>query len=70
MLAVDRNEIEWVELLLMYKADTNIPEPDSGYSPLMLASYNDHLEIAYYLLKFGANLDYQVPKVIYSVSAK
>ncbi len=70
MLAVDRNEIEWAELLLMYKADANIPEPDSGYSPLMLAAYNDHLEIAYYLLKFGASLDYQVPKVIYSVSAK
>lgn len=63
MLAADRNETVWVELFLRYKADPNVPEPESGYSPLMLATYNNHLEVAYFLIKHGANLDYQVPKV-------
>lgn len=63
MLAVDRNETDWVDLLLTHKADPNALHPETSYSPLMLATFSDHRQVAHMLIKAGANLDYQVPKV-------
>jgi ribosomal protein S18 acetylase RimI-like enzyme len=43
------------KLCEIYKADTNVPAPRSGYTALGLAVFSGHIEVALYLLKRGAN---------------
>ncbi|WP_353063113.1 ankyrin repeat domain-containing protein [Tunturiibacter psychrotolerans] len=42
--------------LLSAKADVNQTD-DEGYTPLILATYNDNFKVAQLLLKHGANTD-------------
>jgi len=41
--------------LLNYGADINIQDKEDGWTPLMVAAYNGHVDLVRFLLKNGAN---------------
>jgi ankyrin repeat protein len=54
--AARSNDVNLATTLLDAKADVNQTD-DKGYTPLILATYNDNFEVAQLLLKHGANTD-------------
>jgi ankyrin repeat protein len=60
---VDQNELQWLELLIDYKVDPNTIHAETGYSPLMLAAFNNNDEAVRILVRGGANIDFQVKDV-------
>jgi uncharacterized protein len=50
------NDVNLAKTLLDAKADVNQTD-DKGYTPLILATYNDNFEVAQLLLKHGANTE-------------
>jgi uncharacterized protein len=54
--AARSNDVNSAKTLLNAKADVNQAD-DKGYTPLILATYNDSFEVADLLLKHGANIE-------------
>jgi uncharacterized protein len=54
--AARSNDVNLARTLLDAKADVNQTD-DKGYTPLILATYNDNFEVAQFLLKHGANTE-------------
>ena len=54
--AARSNDVNLAKTLLGAKADVNQTD-DKGYTPLILATYNDNFEVAQLLLKHGANTE-------------
>jgi hypothetical protein len=54
--AARSNDVNLAQTLLNAKADVNQAD-DKGYTPLILATYNDNFEVAQFLLKHGANTE-------------
>ena len=54
--AARSNDVNLAKMLLNAKADVNQTD-DKGYTPLILATYNDNFEVAQLLLKNGANME-------------
>ena len=54
--AARSNDVNMAKTLLDAKADVNQTD-DKGYTPLILATYNDNFEVADLLLKHGANIE-------------
>jgi uncharacterized protein len=54
--AARSNDVNLTKTLLDAKADVNQTD-DKGYTPLILATYNDNFEVAQLLLKHGANTE-------------
>lgn len=65
LLAIERDSSEQVRILLEAKANPDIKSPDNRYSALMIAKSE---EIAYLLLKSGANPNYIAPDGITALS--
>ncbi|KAL3462774.1 ankyrin repeat-containing domain protein [Aspergillus heterothallicus] len=57
-VAIERNDLDWIRILLSHGADLNAPEEDwPRRSPLATAAYFGHYEIARTLLDLGADVD-------------
>jgi ankyrin repeat protein len=54
--AARSNDVNLAKSLLDAKANVN-QQDDKGYTPLILATYNDNFEVADLLLKHGANTE-------------
>jgi hypothetical protein len=54
--AARSNDVNLTKTLFDAKADVNQTD-DKGYTPLILATYNDNFEVAQLLLKHGANTE-------------
>jgi ankyrin repeat protein len=54
--AARSNDVNLAKTLLNAKADVNQTD-DKGYTPLILATYNDNFEVAQFLLQHGANTE-------------
>lgn len=56
MLAARQGALESAKVLLDAGADINLPEKDWGFTPLLEAIFNDHYDLAAYLVDRGASL--------------
>jgi hypothetical protein len=54
--AARANDVNLAKTLIDAKADVN-QQDDKGYTPLILATYNDNLEVSQFLLKHGADTE-------------
>lgn len=54
--AARSNDVAAVKRLVEAKTDVN-QQDDKGYTPLILATYNDNFEVAEFLVKHGANTE-------------
>ena len=55
LIAVNRNEAQAVKFLLSMRADPNIPDQNTGWTPLLSAANEGSEEIARMLLAAGAD---------------
>ena len=53
--AATRGDLELVQKHV--ERGANIEKPTGNWTPLLIASYNGHVEVTHYLLKKGANKD-------------
>ncbi|MBK8397606.1 MAG: ankyrin repeat domain-containing protein [Leptospiraceae bacterium] len=58
-LAIKKNKLDIVKLLIEKGANVNPTKAESGYTPLHVAAINNRLEIAKYIIEKGSNINAQ-----------